>query len=69
MTTRRQPTRRQFLAAAAAAVAAPYFVPAKAFGPNDRINVGYIGCGRRAARAKQVEELRDQPTSHCTRSS
>ena len=48
MTARRKPTRRHFLAAAAAAVAAPYFVPARAFGANDRVNIGYIGCGRRA---------------------
>ncbi len=48
MTAGRRPTRRQFLAAAAATVAAPYFVPAKAFGANDRVNIGYIGCGRRA---------------------
>ena len=48
MTARRKSTRRHFLAAAAAAVAAPYVVPARAFGANDRVNIGYIGCGRRA---------------------
>lgn len=48
MSTRRKFTRRQFLASAALAASMPYFVPAKAFGANDRINVGYIGCGRRA---------------------
>ena len=32
----------------AAGLAAPYFVPATAFGANDRVNVGYIGVGRRA---------------------
>lgn len=51
-------TRRAFLqhsaVAATGAVVAPYFVPASALaapgrpGANDRINVGYIGAGRRA---------------------
>ncbi|MEZ6078045.1 MAG: twin-arginine translocation signal domain-containing protein [Pirellulaceae bacterium] len=51
-------TRRAFLQhsamAATGAVAAPYFVPASALaapgrpGANDRINVGYIGAGRRS---------------------
>ncbi len=49
MTAHRQTTRREFLAAAAAAtIAAPCFVPRRAFGANNRINVGYIGAGRRA---------------------
>jgi len=41
-------TRRQFLAtasAAAGAMAAPYFVPATAFGANERIVTGHIGMG------------------------
>ncbi len=44
------PSRRDFIrtTAAAAAVAAPYYVPATAFGksaPSNRINVGFIGTG------------------------
>jgi predicted dehydrogenase len=40
-------SRRQLLkTAAAGAVAAPMFVPARAFGANDRIVVGQIGAGR-----------------------
>jgi len=36
------------LAAAGAAVSAPVFLPATAFGANDRLNVGHIGVGGRA---------------------
>ncbi|HEY3319368.1 MAG TPA: Gfo/Idh/MocA family oxidoreductase [Planctomycetota bacterium] len=45
------PSRRSFLKAAAAAVAAPYFIPARALGkdgavpPSERINMGFIGLG------------------------
>ncbi|WP_010583479.1 Gfo/Idh/MocA family protein [Schlesneria paludicola] len=40
--------RRQFLAASSAAtMALPYFVPARAFGANDRIRTGHIGVGGR----------------------
>jgi len=49
-------SRRQFLAAGAAAVAVPYFVPAKAFGANDRINVAYIGTGRRAKDLRAIPD-------------
>ncbi len=38
-------TRRGFLKSAAAATAAPYFVPQSAFGANDRITTGIIGLG------------------------
>ena len=44
-------SRRRFLAGAAAAMAAPYFVPASALGaggrtpPSDRIRTGHIGIG------------------------
>jgi predicted dehydrogenase len=44
-------TRRQFLAATTAAVAAPMIIPARAMGldgntvPSERINVGFVGCG------------------------
>ena len=45
-------SRRTFIAhtakLAAATVAAPYIVPAAAFGANERIGVGYTGVGRRA---------------------
>ena len=40
-------SRRRFLASAGSALAAPYFVPASAFGANDRIAVGVIGIGSR----------------------
>ncbi len=48
MKTRTQTTRRDVLKAGAAALAVPYFVPAYAFGANDRVNVGIIGLGGRA---------------------
>lgn len=38
-------SRRSFLAAGAAAFAAPYFVPARAFGANERIVTAHIGIG------------------------
>src|SRR5947207_3790162 len=47
-------TRRQFLKAAAAAVAAPMIVPSSVFGadgkapPSERITVAFIGCGKMA---------------------
>lgn len=51
-----RPTRREFFrTAAASALALPYFVPASALGraaessANERVGVGYIGNGRRAA--------------------
>ena len=40
-----QPTRRSVIQAAAAASAAPMFVPASAFGANDKISMGAIGWG------------------------
>lgn len=39
-------SRRQFMAGMTAAVA-PMILPRTVFGANDRINVGWIGCGRR----------------------
>ncbi|MGE0756722.1 MAG: Gfo/Idh/MocA family protein [Pirellulaceae bacterium] len=51
MSTVRRSTRRRFLAqssvSAAGAFAAPYFVPARAFGANERVVVGFIGVGGR----------------------
>ena len=41
-------TRRKWLKVGAAAVAAPYFIPSRVFGANDRVNVGIIGLGGRA---------------------
>jgi len=47
----RQVSRRGFLAATGAAVAAPYYVPASALGlggavaPSERVTIGTIGCG------------------------
>jgi predicted dehydrogenase len=43
MTTRLN--RRQFIATAGAAIAAPYIIPSSAFGANERINTGHIGVG------------------------
>jgi predicted dehydrogenase len=43
-------SRRRFLqttAAASTAFAAPYFIPERAFGANERINLGFIGCKNR----------------------
>jgi predicted dehydrogenase len=48
MTTRRSLSRRQFLqsaAAGSAVFAAPLFIPARAFGANERIVTGHIGVG------------------------
>lgn len=39
-------SRRQFIQCAAAAIAAPYFVPSNVFGANDRIGLAVIGPGR-----------------------
>lgn len=45
-------SRRSFLkstgGAALAAVAAPMVIPARAFGANDRLNIGLLGCGGRS---------------------
>ena len=44
----KSPSRRSFLQSSAAAstlFAAPYFVPARAFGANERIITGHIGVG------------------------
>lgn len=46
-------SRRTFLAASAAA-AAPMVVPARVFGANDKINLGYIGTGRRSGQLRGV---------------
>jgi len=43
-------SRRRFLqttAAASALFAAPYFVPQRAFGANERVNLGFVGCKNR----------------------
>src|SRR5947199_10746007 len=43
-------SRRRFLqttAAASSLFAAPYFIPARAFGANERVNLGFIGCKNR----------------------
>ncbi len=51
MTKSRQYSRRRFLGHSAAmavgTIAAPYFVPASAFGANDKVTVGFIGVGGR----------------------
>src|SRR5436190_12558199 len=43
-------SRRRFLqttAAASAVFAAPYFIPQRAFGANERVNLGFVGCKNR----------------------
>ena len=48
--THRSVSRRRFLqttAAASAVFAAPYFIPERAFGANERVNLGFIGCKNR----------------------
>ncbi|MDG1895579.1 MAG: Gfo/Idh/MocA family oxidoreductase [Fuerstiella sp.] len=45
--SRRQITRRTAFKAGAAALAAPYIVPAHAFGANEKLNIGVIGVGGR----------------------
>src|SRR5205823_12162452 len=43
-------SRRRFLQTSAAAstlFAAPYFIPQRAFGANERVNLGFIGCKNR----------------------
>ena len=46
--TRTPSTRRDVLKVGAAALALPFFVPSRAFGANERVNVGIIGLGGRA---------------------
>jgi predicted dehydrogenase len=48
-------TRKQFLVAVSTAVA-PLVVPGRVFGANSRINVGWIGCGRRAGQLQGIPE-------------
>jgi predicted dehydrogenase len=59
MTSSRQVTRRRFLAGSAAgAMACPYFVPARAFGANERVIVGFIGVGGRGLQNMPAHEGR-----------
>lgn len=62
----RSTTRRTFLKASAASLVAPYFVPARAFGANDRLNVAAVGVGGKgrsdianAARGQNVVAICD----------
>jgi predicted dehydrogenase len=48
MTSTIRCTRRRLFKAGAAALAVPYFVPSRAFGANERVQVGIIGLGGRA---------------------
>jgi predicted dehydrogenase len=58
--SKNQITRRGFLKRSAglglAAVAGPLIVPARVFGANDRIGVGYIGFGRRARQLTNIPQ-------------
>src|SRR3954463_478828 len=50
MSSRTSFSRRRFLqttAAASTVFAAPYFIPQRAFGANERVNLGFIGCKNR----------------------
>jgi hypothetical protein len=44
-------TRRHFLGQIAAAISLPLFVQSKAFGANNRINMGFIGMGNQGRRS------------------
>jgi predicted dehydrogenase len=47
--TSRKITRRTALVFGAASITAPYFVPSRVFGANERLNIGAIGVGGRGA--------------------
>lgn len=49
-------SRRAFLAGGTALIAAPYFIPASAFGANERVGIGFIGVGRRGRELKKSFE-------------
>ena len=54
-------SRRRFLqvsAAASTVIAAPYFVPARAFGANERVVTGHIGVKNRGGKTQNLKELR-----------
>lgn len=61
--------RRRFLKTGAAALAAPYIVPSRAFGANERVNVGIIGLGGRARdiyqSCKLIPEMRVVAVCDC----
>jgi predicted dehydrogenase len=48
--------RRQFVTSSAGVLGFPYYVPARAFGAGDRVNVGIIGVGGRASWLLKNEE-------------
>ena len=61
-------TRRRFLqttAAASAAIAAPYFVPARAFGANERVITGAIGVKNRGGQRQNLKDFRTNCVAVC----
>jgi predicted dehydrogenase len=62
-----QPSRRQFLqtAAASAALAAPYYVPRRAFGANDRVVTGAIGVKNRGGETQNLKDFRKNCVAVC----
>jgi predicted dehydrogenase len=64
----RHVSRRRFLqttAAASAALAAPYYVPARAFGANERIITGAIGVKNRGGQTQNLKDFRANCVAVC----
>jgi predicted dehydrogenase len=62
------PSRRRFLqttAAASVLVAAPYYVPARAFGANERIVTGAIGVKNRGGETQNLKDFRKNCAAVC----
>jgi predicted dehydrogenase len=63
-----RPSRRRFLqtaAAASAALAAPYYVPARAFGANERVITGAIGVKNRGGETQNLKDFRKNCVAIC----
>jgi predicted dehydrogenase len=61
-------SRRRFLqtvATASAAIAAPYYVPARAFGANERIITGAIGVKNRGGKTQNLKDFRTNCVAVC----
>jgi predicted dehydrogenase len=64
----RQRSRRRFLqtaAAATAALAAPYYVPQRAFGASDRVITGAIGVRNRGGKTQNLKDFRANCAAVC----
>ncbi|MEX2174165.1 MAG: Gfo/Idh/MocA family oxidoreductase, partial [Pirellulaceae bacterium] len=61
-------SRRRFLqtsAAASAVFAAPYYVPARVFGANERISIGMIGVKNRGGETQNLKDFRQNCVAVC----